>query len=238
MNIGANMKMLPLRDRSSHPGFTLIELLVVIAIISILASMLLPALSKAKGKANQIKCLSNLRQLHLSLQMYVDDHDDKFPPRISGIQNWASSLKDYYQASAVVKCPSDGFFSSHSYLINGFNDYFAVNLSDEEFAEFKKWKSPISMKMSNIPEPSNTIVFGEKRKKSPHAHMDFYQGEGNDVQEIDQAKHGGGTGKNGGGSNYAFGDGSIRFLKYGTSLSPENLWAVTPQWRNAPSPLE
>ena len=113
----------------SMRAFTLIEWLVVIAIIAVLASMLLPALSRAKGKANQIKCLSNLRQLHMGLQMYVDDHEDHFPPRISGRDNWLTSLKPYYVSSSVVKCPSDGFSANHGFLINGFNDFSISNPS-------------------------------------------------------------------------------------------------------------
>lgn len=72
-------------------GFTLVELLIVIAVIAVLSAMLLPALGKARDKAKQIGCLSNIKQLYACAYNYAGDYNGYTPPKI-GVYHWASRL--------------------------------------------------------------------------------------------------------------------------------------------------
>ena len=128
----------PRRALSGRPptGFTLIELLVVIAIIAILAALLLPALAKAKVKAQGIYCMNNLKQVQLAIEMYAGDNHEKFPENpgstvtlkswVTGNLNWdlppsapntdntntllltAGEIGPYVASSTgIFKCPAD-----------------------------------------------------------------------------------------------------------------------------------
>ena len=110
-------------------GFTLIELLVVIAIIAILAAILFPVFARAREKARQASCESNIKQLMLGIKMYCQDYDEKNPTRMLQIQAsgmsggismlpgcnqnyylpWFEAIMPYVKNYQLLKCPSDGF---------------------------------------------------------------------------------------------------------------------------------
>jgi prepilin-type N-terminal cleavage/methylation domain-containing protein/prepilin-type processing-associated H-X9-DG protein len=133
---GQKRTMNPLKHRPKSGAFTLIELLVVIAIIGILAALVLPTLSSAKKKTNEIVCLNNFKQLGIAMNLYLHDNNDKLPygairmmiptPTASREMTWDSLLHRYIGGNLtedqlwnpvgnlkiwpklpVLKCPSD-----------------------------------------------------------------------------------------------------------------------------------
>jgi len=126
-------------QRSEAGGFTLIELLVVIAIIAILAGLILPVLSKAKGKGHAIKCMNNGRQLTLAWLGYATDHEDVLvgnPGWVGGAMSWAahpdnidilkltdiaqSALAPHLGSAGVYKCPADKLTAPNGERVRSF----------------------------------------------------------------------------------------------------------------------
>jgi len=232
------------KDLRARAAFTLIELLVVIAIIAILAAMLLPALGRAKETAKRIACLNNLGQLSLAAHMYVDDSQGAYPPRYDGLtttsrwpdkfyDNYGKNLKLLLCPSEITNTPATGGDSTvadnapRSYLINGWNDYFQnPNATPSDPLGLNGGDS---MKENAIVHTSDTVTLGEKNSNDGDYYMDVNEGTGNDFSGVlEESRHDSrGPDTDTGGSNYAFSDGSARYMKVHTALFPLNLWCVS-----------
>lgn len=158
-------------------GFTLIELLVVIAILGILAGLLLPAMSGARAAARRIQCVSNLHQMGIAAQVYVDDHDGYFPiayysGEVSGaaaafawdlttIQGAAPRVVPgvLWQGEGsreIQQCPS--FRGRDHWLTDPYTGY-NYNTSYLGHGEFESVRTPA--RASEARHPGATVIFGD-----------------------------------------------------------------------------
>lgn len=150
--------------------FTLIELLVVISIIAILASIFLPALSKAREKSREIVCMGNLKQIGVSCAMYISD-SIFFPVGYDGTSTWGRILANegYVKNNRIYACPSfDSTYPTRNVIQNhGFSGYESCSHYGYNFQYIGGDSRPAgyiaTMRPENIITPSATVLYADSR---------------------------------------------------------------------------
>jgi prepilin-type N-terminal cleavage/methylation domain-containing protein/prepilin-type processing-associated H-X9-DG protein len=164
--------------RNRRSGFTLIELLVVIAIIAILAAILFPVFAQARAAARKASCISNLKQLALGQQMYIQDYDEqfsywdwgKFPGQDSwatpnGMGWWMNQTQPYIKNTGIFACPNDARPDDQA---NGWGYAIVVGSSPTKYYRssygVSEWLVSIDnsfRKLAAIPQPAGTALYAD-----------------------------------------------------------------------------
>jgi len=214
-------------------GFTLIELLVVIAIIAILAAILFPVFAKARAKARQASCASNLKQIGLAAIQYMTDYDQRilalryYPAggyrfqdgSVGGCYFWVEAIQPYVKNYGVQRCPARsedpqcrpnptrrGSNHTHHYVLNPYIE----NRNEAE-----------------VPEPAQTLFFFggcNCPDLGMWCHRIF-------CEEGCPQHPNGLAPEHNGGSNFAFLDGHVKWMKGAQTTTPKMMW----NWWDAPA---
>ncbi|MGC9318161.1 MAG: DUF1559 domain-containing protein [Armatimonadota bacterium] len=209
----------------TRKGFTLIELLVVIAIIAILAAILFPVFARAREKARQASCQSNMRQLGLAMQMYVQDYDERFTGRIV----WNQRIQPYVKNHQLFECPS--YDGSLRYVTNG---YCMTHYDIGGLAGIPGIRggygvachttgSTTGRKLADIKRPAEIILFNETTGGCTH-----HSNPGCRCSDVSTR----GVGfhvypRHNDGSNFTFVDGHVKWLRKDTVLNNPTYWDAT-----------
>jgi prepilin-type N-terminal cleavage/methylation domain-containing protein/prepilin-type processing-associated H-X9-DG protein len=211
-------------------GFTLIELLVVIAIIAILAAILFPVFARAREKARQTSCLSNVKELTLGMLMYAQDFDETFPmcrypddtyypSPIDGVSctfSWPQLTHPYVKNAQVLVCPSDE--RARPNYSNGSTTNMSRYSYGRNYGYFNGDKSSLvagNIKLAAIQEPSSTIMIGEAdncNRCGPRT-ANWPAGGGGVSVDLDMGSYL--DPRHNDGINFSFFDGHAKWSKYG-----------------------
>ncbi|MEA3402929.1 MAG: DUF1559 domain-containing protein [Armatimonadota bacterium] len=223
-------------------GFTLIELLVVIAIIAILAAILFPVFARAREKARQTSCLSNMKQIGLAVLMYTQDYDERLPLQYhnsggepaetlihpGGRSVWYVYIEPYLKNREILSCPSQ------------MRDYFYVQGSG---GSLKVYDPPLGygwnynfcyiqpVKLARIREPASVIMLVEQDGNLPYGRWfnEADAGNKNFVWRYD---------RHNGGANYTLCDGHAKWVSgervphayYPPTLYASRDFRMDPDW--------